>query len=673
MTVKKLQLSKLSDQQLEQLGNDVDLSGLSLVLKGAKWQILGLIEDGTIERTIEAASTVTFQVSDRGRNLIKSGKLRGEVDIKIDGLWFRLVSVSKEDDTVTLVFEDREVAVLRKYNKKKVSAWGKTTRARFAKSLVDEVKEFKIPFVCPSLTKAKTPTTDRAAKSKKDKQTDRSPGLIPACTKGHPILKIKGENPTLEQLSNCEKVLDVGVAMLKRPPFKMRRKVLVASIMTIITESSANNLPYGDLDSIGLFQQRPSQGWPGVMDITVQSKAFFQRCITIDQKWPNLPYGDLCQQVQHSAYPERYQKYRTEAENIVSEYGITGGAQESDSSVFNFNRQAVADLSAGTDYQFTRGFPAENNKWKKEDSWACLGRLAEEVDWRSFMVSGILYFIDEPALFKSAVRARISETSPGVDTINYTYDIGMKNAELEVKCRVGRWIAPPGTIVQVFDCGPIDGKWLVSTIQRGIFSSAATITLKKPRPKLPEPKQNSGDQTSDIHYTGPDPATDPAAVKSRNARGNIEYYPVPPPPFPKASQYSVADGPEGPADAHGVHKHGALDWFASGGTGVVAPSPGKIVEIKASKGTSGQVYGGVVKLEQADGIVWVFRHVNPTSSIRVGASVSAGTTLARIVRWSDSPSSSHCHIEVWRTLAGGYKLNNMMDPFIYMNLDKEHV
>ena len=77
MTVKKLQLSKLSDQQLEQLGNDVDLSGLSLVLKGAKWQILGLIEDGTIERTIEAASTVTFQVSDRGRNLIKSGKLRG--------------------------------------------------------------------------------------------------------------------------------------------------------------------------------------------------------------------------------------------------------------------------------------------------------------------------------------------------------------------------------------------------------------------------------------------------------------------------------------------------------------------------------------------------------------------------------------------------------------------
>lgn len=138
---------------------------------------------------------------------------------------------------------------------------------------------------------------------------------------------------------------------------------------------------------------------------------------------------------------------------------------------------------------------------------------------------------------------------------------------------------------------------------------------------------------------------------------------APLPTKPGRSSFTNPDA-EGAPDSHGVRRHAALDWFAKAGTPVVAPEAGRIVEVTPSKGNSGQVFGGVVKLQNAAGQVWVFRHVDPIG-LRVGQRVGPGTPIARVTWWQTNPSKSHSHIEVWRTLRGGYNFGNMLDPGLF--------
>ena len=132
--------------------------------------------------------------------------------------------------------------------------------------------------------------------------------------------------------------------------------------------------------------------------------------------------------------------------------------------------------------------------WQQEDTWTCLGRLADEVGWRRFMVSGSLYFISEPYLFRSAPRMTISERSPGIDSIDYRYDVAQAGAECTVRCRFDRWEAPPGSIVMIKETGPVNGRWIVSKMTRPLFDNQGTITLTKPQPKLPEPALDEEDK-----------------------------------------------------------------------------------------------------------------------------------------------------------------------------------
>ncbi len=128
------------------------------------------------------------------------------------------------------------------------------------------------------------------------------------------------------------------------------------------------------------------------------------------------------------------------------------------------------------------------------------------------------------------------------------------------------------------------------------------------------------------------------------------------------SEFAMAD-PEGAPDARGAHHHAAKDWFANAGTAVRSPVEGTIVEVRASRGNSGQVFGGTVKVQGEDGMVWVFRHVDP-ASVSVGQKVDAGTTIARVTDWASGPD--HTHIELWKTLSGGYRYENMVDPMTYL-------
>ena len=87
------------------------------------------------------------------------------------------------------------------------------------------------------------------------------------------------------------------------------------AIATAIQESGLRNLDYGDRDSLGLFQQRPSQGWGTEKEIRNPHYAafkFYNRLIQVDG-WEDMRVTDAAQSVQRSGFPEAYEEHAAEA------------------------------------------------------------------------------------------------------------------------------------------------------------------------------------------------------------------------------------------------------------------------------------------------------------------------------------------------------------------------
>src|SRR5512141_2521483 len=97
----------------------------------------------------------------------------------------------------------------------------------------------------------------------------------------------------------------------------------IIGVATAIQESSLRNPAGGDRASVGLFQQRPSQGWgtpEQLHDPVYASQKFFAKLLTIPD-WQNLPLTDAAQAVQRSAYPDAYAQWEPDATQIVSAVG----------------------------------------------------------------------------------------------------------------------------------------------------------------------------------------------------------------------------------------------------------------------------------------------------------------------------------------------------------------
>jgi cell wall-associated NlpC family hydrolase len=103
-------------------------------------------------------------------------------------------------------------------------------------------------------------------------------------------------------MANAETIVSVG-ALMHQP-----RRAYVVAVAAALAESGLRNLPYGDRDSLGVFQQRPSQGWGDpaqVMDPAAAAAAFYTRLGTV-QGWPTMPVTVAAQAVQRSAFPTVY-------------------------------------------------------------------------------------------------------------------------------------------------------------------------------------------------------------------------------------------------------------------------------------------------------------------------------------------------------------------------------
>ncbi|GAA3944558.1 muramidase family protein [Microbacterium soli] len=109
---------------------------------------------------------------------------------------------------------------------------------------------------------------------------------------------------------------------------------IAIALATAMVESSLRNLDHGDRDSLGLFQQRPSQGWgtpAQIMDADRSIRVFYggghdpngaaSRGLLDVTGWQHMPFTQAAQTVQVSAYPERYGQWEQQATEWVAALG----------------------------------------------------------------------------------------------------------------------------------------------------------------------------------------------------------------------------------------------------------------------------------------------------------------------------------------------------------------
>lgn len=119
---------------------------------------------------------------------------------------------------------------------------------------------------------------------------------------------------TLEQARHAATI--AAVAAQRELP---ARAVTIA-LATAYQESGLYNIDYGDRDSLGLFQQRPSQGWgtpEQVQDPVYAANAFFDHLVQIAD-YRDMDVTVAAQAVQRSAFPNAYADHEGDARVLAS-------------------------------------------------------------------------------------------------------------------------------------------------------------------------------------------------------------------------------------------------------------------------------------------------------------------------------------------------------------------
>src|SRR4029453_9794860 len=96
------------------------------------------------------------------------------------------------------------------------------------------------------------------------------------------------------------------------------------AMATAYQETGIRNLDYGDLDSVGLFQQRPSQGWGSrkqLLDPYYATDKFYDALVEIDG-WEKADITTVAQKIQNSSYPDAYRDHEADARMLAS--ALTG-------------------------------------------------------------------------------------------------------------------------------------------------------------------------------------------------------------------------------------------------------------------------------------------------------------------------------------------------------------
>jgi hypothetical protein len=131
-----------------------------------------------------------------------------------------------------------------------------------------------------------------------------------------------------EMRRNAQIIVDVGRSL------GVPDQGIVVALAAAAQESGLKNVPHGDSDSLGLFQQRPSQGWGTVDEVLdpVRAATGFYGGVANPNPgrtlglldivgWETMTVTQAAQAVQQSAHPDHYAKWEASARAWLSELG----------------------------------------------------------------------------------------------------------------------------------------------------------------------------------------------------------------------------------------------------------------------------------------------------------------------------------------------------------------
>ena len=119
---------------------------------------------------------------------------------------------------------------------------------------------------------------------------------------------------TIEQAENASLIASIAIRR------GLPARATSIALATAYQESDLYNLDYGDRDSLGLFQQRPSQGWGSqdeVQDPTYATNRFYDALVTLGD-YRSLDITVAAQEVQRSGFPDAYADHEADARALAS-------------------------------------------------------------------------------------------------------------------------------------------------------------------------------------------------------------------------------------------------------------------------------------------------------------------------------------------------------------------
>jgi cell wall-associated NlpC family hydrolase len=241
-----------------------------------------------------------------------------------------------------------------------------------------------------------------------------------------------------EQLHNSVKIIAAGMQLTpagSTTPTPLPARAWVIALATAQQESTLTNLDHGDRDSLGLFQQRPSQGWgtpAQIMDPIYAATKFYEHLVQVPN-WQTIPLTEAAQAVQRSAFPNAYAQWEPLAnalvETLVRSLPSTGTITDANI------RAAVAFAKSQLGKPYVWGATGP-------DAYDCSGLML-----RAWQAAGVTLPRTSREQYNAGLYLPVNQAQVG-DLIFYGYDTGDPSTIHHVAMYLG-----DGTIIEAQQTG----------------------------------------------------------------------------------------------------------------------------------------------------------------------------------------------------------------------------
>ncbi|SDJ46195.1 NlpC/P60 family protein [Actinokineospora alba] len=192
------------------------------------------------------------------------------------------------------------------------------------------------------------------------------------------------------------------------------------AIQAGMTESGLRSLNYGDRDSLGIFQMRPSMGWGSPAQVTdpVYAVNKFYDVLLKVPNWENQRPGESAQDVERSAFPDRYHRWEAMAAHLIGTLGEVVNATGCGQGVGNLLPAPTA--AAGAAINWALGQQGKPYQWgaltTHQNSFDCSSLMLQ-----AYRSSGITLPRTSREQYRAGAMLPVEQAQPG-DLLFWAYD-----------------------------------------------------------------------------------------------------------------------------------------------------------------------------------------------------------------------------------------------------------